>query len=754
MDSLVDYNDTGDYDALFLAVHNGDLNFAQKYSSAKKIRGRTLLHVAAARGHAEIVKMFAKRDEDGNTPLHLAIKENQPTVVNYLLQECNVNAKNLRDERPIHYAALYNRQEFTKSLIDNGASVNVKDIEGKTPLDLALAKQNLQTAEILFKNGAALSAYDLKYMVSLRSAAQSGNLEMVKLLMSKGLNKVDSSLSTAVTHGHLEVVKYLMDNGLKEKETIIEDRQELFHRAIKAGRLDIFQYLVDVGVKSEEDHFYDAIFRKRHDIWKYLFTCASKINAKTYFSETLLHSSVRMGHVETVKILVNNPADDFEPNSLASRLAVYIAVEYGSEEILRVLLNAGYSVESCFENTSPIHTAATFERTRLVKMLIGAGADVNSQTKHLYTPLHFAAAAGQPMVVKLLLDSGADPSKGKKYSEFPLIMVFDMFSPSSLHCSIIPAPMFKKLIKITEMLIPFSKNASQLFQCAFNLRVSSNCRSEQCVSNFKSEDEASNEENMKKSEFRSEIVECIFNYMTDEEIKSYSESLINHYCRSDYTLEQLQLILEYNDFKSCDTIQVNCPRTNYESKVLLIGYSKNAKELWKMTSTRCTSCYLNTRKDKDREFCKLIVARLVLLLTRNCHPSVYSFCEKNRLTSWRKKCEKECASMKETKVTDGLNITYYDVLTVSVNQLSMYVKNENFLKAVESSYSNFPAYADFLKINVENGKRRKNFMNQCVTLMDSLVKRNHKICISNANINQIFQYLSVVDLRRFSAVFF
>ncbi|XP_043469300.1 serine/threonine-protein phosphatase 6 regulatory ankyrin repeat subunit C-like [Leptopilina heterotoma] len=391
-------------------------------------------------------------------------------------------------------------------------------------------------------------------MDSLDSAAQSGNLEMVKLLMSKGLNKVDSSLSTAVTHGHLEVVKYLMDNGLKEKETIIEDRQELFLRVTKPGHLEIFQYLVDVGVKSERDHFSDAIFRNQHGIWKYLLTCASKINAKTYFSETLLHSSVRMGHVETVKVLVNNPADDFEPNSLASRLAVYMAVEYGSEEILRVLLNAGYSVESCFENTSPIHTAATFEHTRLVKMLIGAGADVNSQTEELYTPLHFAAAAGQPMVVKLLLESGADPSKACKYRELPLRMAFRMFSPSSLL-----APMFKKLVKITEMLIPFSKDASELFGYTFNLKVSSNCNSGQSVSNFKSEDEASNEEDMKKSEFRSEIFKCIFNYLTDEKIKSHSESLINNYCRSNYTLEQLQLILEYNDFKSCDTIQVNCP---------------------------------------------------------------------------------------------------------------------------------------------------------------------------------------------------
>lgn len=748
--SLNDYNDTSDYNALFLAIHSGELNLAGKYSAAKTIHGRTMLHVAAARGNTEIIELFTKRDANGNTPLHLAIKENQATVVNHLLQECNVNAKNLRDERPIHYAALYNCQEFTKNLIDNGASVDVKDIDGKTPLDLALTKQNLEIVEILFENGATLSAIDLKYMNSLEYAAINGNLEMVKLLMLKGLNKVDSSLRAAVTHSPLEVVKYLMDNGVKEKETIFEDKEELFLRVIKANRLDIFQYLVDVGIKTYRDHFAGAIFIKRHDIWKYLLTCASKINAETYFSESHLHLSVRLGHVETVKVLVNNPADDFDPNSSASRLAVYIAVEYANEEILRVLLNAGYSVESCFVNTSPIHTASTFEHTRLVKMLIIAGADVNSQTKDLYTPLHFAAAAGQSTVVQLLLESGADPSKACKYSGLPLELAFDMFSPSSIHSSIISASMFKKLVKITEMLMPISDvRTFRLFECALNLRVSNKCSSEQSI-----ELEDDEENIMKNSKFRLEIIESILNYLPDEKIKSFTESLLNNYCQRQYTLEQLQLILDYNDFKSCDNIEINCSVENYKCKLLLIGYSKNAKGLWKIKRTNCGLCNLRKKKDKNSDFFKLIIARLVILLTKNCHPSVYSFCEKNKLNNWRKKCEMDCARMKERKVTDDLNINFYDILNLSVNKLAMYVNNEDFLQAVEVSCSNFPAYADLLKMNIENAKRRMDFMNQCVTLMDGLVKRNHKIRISKANINQIFQYLSMVDLRRFSAVFF
>ncbi|XP_043472597.1 ankyrin repeat domain-containing protein 65-like [Leptopilina heterotoma] len=90
MDSSNNYDDTSDYNELFLAVHNGELNLIhsllKKHSATETINGRTLLHVAAARGHAEIAK----------------------------------------------------------TLLGNGATIGVQDIKGKTPLDVSLAKGNVQ----------------------------------------------------------------------------------------------------------------------------------------------------------------------------------------------------------------------------------------------------------------------------------------------------------------------------------------------------------------------------------------------------------------------------------------------------------------------------------------------------------------------------------------------------------------------------------------------------------------------------------
>ncbi|XP_043478332.1 ankycorbin-like isoform X2 [Leptopilina heterotoma] len=84
------YDDTPDYHDLFLVVQNGQLHLVQslleKYSLTEKMCSRTLLHMAAARGHVEIAKLFTTQG-DGivNTQLHLAINGNQPE---YKMENC------------------------------------------------------------------------------------------------------------------------------------------------------------------------------------------------------------------------------------------------------------------------------------------------------------------------------------------------------------------------------------------------------------------------------------------------------------------------------------------------------------------------------------------------------------------------------------------------------------------------------------------------------------------------------------------
>ncbi|XP_043472702.1 ankyrin-1-like [Leptopilina heterotoma] len=763
MDFTNDYNDISEYNDLFLAVHNGDLNLVhsllEKYSSTETIRDRTLLHVAAARGHAAIAKLFIpKRDRIRDTPLHLAIRENHPEVFKLLLEEINLNAKNSFRQNPLHYAAIYNRPEFAKALIDNGAIIDVSDHIAQTPLDVALAKENVQMAEILFKHGAVLSDSDLTYMWPLRSAVENGNLEMVKLLMANGCNKVDvpnnddiyskSSLQLAVSSGRMDILEYLLKNGAKNSATVNADKLGLLSLiARNSGSLASLKYLIDLGFKTEvaEHIFFCSMVQNFHDVWRYLLTCFSKINAKTFFKEKQLHFSIRMGQVESVKAIVNDPASEYKSDPFAKKLAVYIAAESGNEEILETLLNAGYPIDSLFEFTSPLHVAATFEHPRLVKLLLEAGADVNLQIEQDLTPLHFAACAGQPAVVKFLLENGADPSKSNSFSGAPLKMSLKLSSPM-FSSRPISWSVFEGLVKVTETLYRYSKteDIKSLVGYAARIRVL-RIKNSSTESNGLTTDESD-------SEFRPEIVRCFFNYLSNKSIEYCSNEVLDDPFPLAHTPELLHLLIDYNDSNWCFRIRLSDDENNYKCQLLLTSYSRNIGNLLNTAGT--INLYTDDCKKAHIEgnivFLKLIVSRVVLL-TSNCYQPLIVFCSKNNFNDWRNKCLKEKWVMQRAKVSKNLKFTFYDVLTKSIDKVAMYTCNNDFLKAIESCNKKFPIYADFLKVNVEIAERRRNFINESTTLMYRVVEKCYKIRISNSEIRHIFQYLSIVDLRRFSA---
>ena len=60
---------------------------------------------------------------------------------------------------------------------------------------------------------------------------------------------------------------------------------------------------------------------------------------------------------------------------------------------------------------SPLHTSAAYGRTRVVKLLLENGANVNIRNEGGETPLHYATGHGHINVMKVLLENGANVSE-------------------------------------------------------------------------------------------------------------------------------------------------------------------------------------------------------------------------------------------------------------------------------------------------------------------------------------------------------
>ncbi len=113
----------------------------------------------------------------------------------------------------------------------------------------------------------------------------------------------------------------------------------------------------------------------------------------------------------------------------------------GKPASVKWLLDKGENVNFTFANTgeNALHytiskTSEMTERTEIVKVLIASGIDVNAKTlagrttlcfmRDAYlkgeSPLHRAAAFGNTAIIKMLLDAGADPSDKDANGDTPI----------------------------------------------------------------------------------------------------------------------------------------------------------------------------------------------------------------------------------------------------------------------------------------------------------------------------------------------
>lgn len=92
------------------------------------------------------------------------------------------------------------------------------------------------------------------------------------------------------------------------------------------------------------------------------------------------------------------------------------ATRQGDVNELRRLVQRGEQVDvAAGDGMTPLHWAAENGNRDIARILIGAGARVDSRTRiGGYTPLHLAIQAGHTDLVKLLIESGADVSSPRE----------------------------------------------------------------------------------------------------------------------------------------------------------------------------------------------------------------------------------------------------------------------------------------------------------------------------------------------------
>ena len=170
-------------------------------------------------------------------------------------------------------------------------------------------------------------------------------------------------------------------------------------------------YLHEIFHYTNHDQMAEAILMGDFNRFRSLYGDFRLVDLEGRSGITLLWLAVKFQQEEVVEFLLDLGASpDVEIDWVSSIIG--LAAE-GDSAILQRILNAGASIDHESGGRSrllSVHHAAESGRIENMKMLLAAGADVNSRTETGSTPLSLAVAHRNMTMALNLLEAGADPT--------------------------------------------------------------------------------------------------------------------------------------------------------------------------------------------------------------------------------------------------------------------------------------------------------------------------------------------------------
>ena len=227
------------------------------------------------------------------TPVHLAAERGHTEIVKALI-ECTGNpiVPNTYGETPIHCAAKHGYSEIVKTLIAFTDNPNAPNHFGYTPISFAADKGHTEIVKILIECTDIPNAPDNYGRTPIHDAAKNGHTESLKALIActDNPNAPDNGGSTpifeAAMNGHIEIVKTLIER-VENPNAPKNDGRTPIHIAAAKGHIEIVKILIE---------------------------CTDRPNAPDNSGNTPIHCAASNGHTEIVKNLIGYTDNPNTPN--------------------------------------------------------------------------------------------------------------------------------------------------------------------------------------------------------------------------------------------------------------------------------------------------------------------------------------------------------------------------------------------------------------------------------------------------------
>lgn len=319
----------------------------------------------------------------GYSPLHLAVKYNQPEIVSYLLsQGADINAQTKKEkETPLMLAAENSDITLSNKLINAGSDIDLKNNKGEKFTNYSNNNEEYVEFIIRYLNGELNSNYKSIFLDN----CELGNLDRIQELYTDNpalLNSIDEdgkgALHYAVKYNNHNIVNWLLNKGIDPNTQTNEEKLTPLMCAVHAHDLNMWHSLWQVTDKKliNNDHF--SIF-----------------------------DLIKISENQLLKWYIQHPSQSILDYQLLN------ASQKNEQEAIR-LLNAGANPDIVIPGTNswtPLHYAARDNHQQLINKLIEKKINLNREViaddSTYWTPLMLAIHNDNYIICDQLLKAGA-----------------------------------------------------------------------------------------------------------------------------------------------------------------------------------------------------------------------------------------------------------------------------------------------------------------------------------------------------------
>ncbi|XP_039306085.1 ankyrin repeat domain-containing protein 27 isoform X2 [Solenopsis invicta] len=442
---------------LFTCVKNGNLSEVKRilaYDGSKQVDDVTLCHPLCTCASCE--RNWTKqrdlnmcpKDDKGMTPLHVAVLHDQLVIVDFLLdRDTDINAVDSDGMTALHYACVKGHQNILLLMLHANADSAVTDARGNTPLHLAVDRDHENCVKALLylsehmRIPVGANVANDNGDTPLHLAARWGYCAIVSILLEYGVNSrtTNKKGQTPSTVTYSETIAELLRcnaasdvcndvPALSKRHTFVQQPRQSAPFQQQQQQQQRHWSTLENKSPSHSKSYTNAMQHRMMD--KLLVAIVDgDICLACYYLGLEVYRERPPGARAS---LCHHPLCDCERCSAISEnkleckqrqrvlainasnnlgeTALHVASATDRTKMVQLLLDAGANVNvvTKLESRTPLHLACLNDRVDSARLLLNcATCDVDAKDRDGNTPLHLATVAGNIKSVGLLVRYGA-----------------------------------------------------------------------------------------------------------------------------------------------------------------------------------------------------------------------------------------------------------------------------------------------------------------------------------------------------------